>query len=47
MADPGQTPVVAPVADPEPARPDRALLAAGLIITLALLICVLMFLVAS
>ena len=47
MADQREEPVVEPAEHVQAERPDRALLVAGLIVVLVLLVCVLMFLVAS
>jgi hypothetical protein len=47
MADPREETVVEPAEHVHAEHPDRALLVAGLVVVLVLLICVLMFLVAS
>jgi hypothetical protein len=47
MADPREEPVVDQAQHVQADLPDRALLVAGLVVVLVLLICVLMFLVAS
>jgi hypothetical protein len=47
MADPRDEPMVEAIEPVRAERPDRALLVAGLVVVLILLVCVLMFLVAS